>query len=273
MNTSATALNITKEKQKPSQAQLLLEIKSLSIEYGNYKALNNASVNVHQGEALAIVGPSGCGKSSLLRSINRMTDHIKDCRISGTINFLGKNIQTSSYDVNQLRKDIGMVFQEPNPFPLSIRENIGFPLKDHGMKSAQEREEHIQRVLQQSGLWDEVKDRLNKSALTLSGGQQQRLCIARALALKPKLLLLDEPCSALDLASTERIEELIIDLKQSTSIVIVTHNIGQARRVADQVAVCWVDNGCGCIIESGKTHNVFNNSDNPLIQNYFRDQR
>jgi len=273
MNNSATAINLTKDHKESLHSQSLLEIQSLTIEYGNHKALSGACVNAYQGEALAIVGPSGCGKSSLLRSINRMTDHIKNCRVSGEINFFGKNILASDYDVNQLRREIGMVFQEPNPFPLSIRENIGFPLKDHGMKSAKEREENIQRVLQQTGLWNEVKDRLNKSALTLSGGQQQRLCIARALALQPKLLLLDEPCSALDPVSTEHIEELIINLKQTTSIIIVTHNLGQARRVADQVAVCWVDNGCGCIIESDKTQNIFNKSDNPIIQIYLRDQQ
>jgi len=272
MDNLVTALDITNENSEPSHAQTLLEIQSLTIEYGNQKALSGACINAYESEALAIVGPSGCGKSSLLRSINRMTDHIKDCRVSGAINFCGNNILESDYDVNLLRKEIGMVFQEPNPFPLSIRENIGFPLKDHGMKSAQEREENIQQVLQQTGLWNEVKDRLNKSALTLSGGQQQRLCIARALALQPKLLLLDEPCSALDPVSTEHIEELIINLKQTTSIIIVTHNLGQARRVADQIAVCWVDNGCGCIIESDKTQNIFDKSDNPIIQVFLRDE-
>jgi phosphate transport system ATP-binding protein len=273
MDHSATVLNFKNEPENHLKPTPMIEIESLTIQYKDHKALSGASATAYEGEALAIVGPSGCGKSSLLRSINRMTDHIKDCHVSGKINFYGKNILASDYDIDKLRKDVGLVFQEPNPFPLSIRENIGFPLKDHGMKSAQEREEHIQRVLQETGLWNEVKDRLNKSALTLSGGQQQRLCIARALALQPKLLLLDEPCSALDPVSTEHIEELIINLKQTTSIIIVTHNLGQARRVADQISVCWVDNGCGCIIETDKTHNIFNNSDNPIIQSYIQNHQ
>jgi len=263
----------TPQLPQKNNAKALLSIKQLTVRYGKKVALDNANLIANDGETLAIVGPSGCGKSSLLNSINRMTDLISDCKVSGQIHFNGIDILADHCDLNQLRNNIGMVFQQPNPFPLSIEENIGFPLKDHGMKSSDDRQQHIEYVLRKTGLWDEVKDRLTQNALSLSGGQQQRLCIARALALKPKLLLLDEPCSALDPLSTELIEQLIIELKTDLSIIMVTHNLGQARRVADQVAVCWIDNGSGCVIESNTTSRIFDHSDNPITQAYLRSCR
>lgn len=248
----------------------LVEINQLSIKYGDFIALQDANLCVKKHEVLALVGPSGCGKSSLLNSINRMTDTIDKCHVTGRILFNGRNILAPDCNISALRKQVGMVFQQANPFPLSIAENIGFPLKDHGMTSSIERDEKIQKVLQQTGLWSEVKDRLHKSALRLSGGQQQRLCIARALALDPQLLLLDEPCSALDPLSTERIEELIVSIKSQTTVMIVTHNLGQARRIADHVAMCWSDNGSGCIIESNNADVIFGGSNNPITEAYLR---
>jgi len=202
----------------------ILDIKNLSVNYGTHIALHNASLQAYQNQVLAIVGPSGCGKSSLLSCINRMTDHIEQCHVNGNIFLHQSNILDPSYPLDQLRKKIGMVFQQANPFPLSIQENICFPLKDHGIKAASERNDKMELVLKQTGLWDEVKGRLKQSALTLSGGQQQRLCIARALALEPEVLLLDEPCSALDPFSTERIEQLILELKSNLTMVnIILH--------------------------------------------------
>lgn len=245
-----------------------LTINNLSVSYDERLALRGATLTAHPNQILALVGPSGCGKSSLLASINRMTDSCDNCTVTGQIMLDGVNVLATNYPVMALRKKVGMVFQAPNPFPLSIKDNICFVLKDHGMTSAAEREARMQRVLKQTGLWDEVKDRLNQSALRLSGGQQQRLCIARALALEPQLLLMDEPCSALDPISSNKIEQLVNELKESITIIMVTHNLAQARRIADRVAVCWVDSECGYVVEYDKTERIFNNPGSPITKAY-----
>ena len=243
-----------------------LTIKDLSVSYGDHLAIRDVSLQAHAKQILALVGPSGCGKSSLLASINRMTDNVVGCQVQGDIIIDGRS--TAEQEVSSLRKKVAMVFQAPNPFPLSIKENICFVLKDHGIKSKQEREQRMQQVLKQTGLWAEVKDRLDSSALKLSGGQQQRLCIARALVMKPQLLLLDEPCSALDPIASGHIEQLISQLKNTVTIVMVTHNLAQARRIADSVAVCWVDSSSGYVVECDSTKNIFENPKQPITKAY-----
>jgi len=245
-----------------------IEIKDLTICYGDHCAIRNANLTAQPGEVLALVGPSGCGKSSLLAAINRMTDLVPQCAVEGEINFNGRNVLAPEQDIYQLRRTTGMVFQQPNPFPLSVRDNIAFPLKEQGVHNKTELEHRVASVLEAVGLWEEINGRLTMDALKLSGGQQQRLCIARALALEPTALLMDEPCSALDPLSTERIESLIATLKGKLTVIIVTHNLSQARRVADQTAVCWVDSGCGCIVESGCTESIFDASTHPITRAY-----
>lgn len=243
-----------------------LSLKNVSIRYNNTIAIEGANLEVPAGQVTALVGPSGCGKSSLLASINRMTDTITDCRVSGDIFVGSDNIRGEKTDLTQLRRQVGMVFQQPNPFPLSIAENIRFPLKEHGIKNKAIVDEIVETVLSQVGLWDEVKDRLNVNALQLSGGQQQRLCIARCLALKPNVILFDEPCSALDPISSATVERLIKQLTPEYTVLMVTHNLSQARRIADHMAVCWVQSGCGCIIESGDVDSIFERSVHPITR-------
>lgn len=245
-----------------------ITIENLSVSYDKRDAIKNASLTANPNEILALVGPSGCGKTSLLCSINRMTESINNCLLSGMIKLDDDNVLSADYPVELLRKNVGMVFQQPNPFPLSIRDNICFPLKDHGMTSAKQREEKMSEVLQKTGLWDELKNRLDQSALRLSGGQQQRLCIARALALEPKVLLLDEPCSALDPISTQRIESLLLELKKSMTLIMVTHNLAQAKRIADQVAVFWVNEGSGYIVECDRSEKIFEQPQSPITLSY-----
>lgn len=249
-----------------------VRIDNLSVYYGNRAGIQNAHLSADPGEVVALVGPSGCGKSSLLACINRMTDHMPNCRVEGSIEIDGQDVLHPAFALNELRQTVGMVFQQPNPFPLSIAENLNFPLKDHGIGCPSEREARIRQALQQAGLWDEVSNRLNDSAMSLSGGQQQRLCIARALVLQPRILLLDEPCSALDPLSTERIERLISELKASMTIIMVTHNLAQARRIADQIVVCWTRDGSGCVVESGPTEAIFSQSEHPVTQAYCQGQ-
>jgi len=246
-----------------------IQIDGLSVVYGENPAIADASLMVPAGSLMALVGPSGCGKTSLLNSINRMTDTIPDCRVSGTIRLGDLDVHDPGIDVIALRRRVGMVFQQPNPFPLSIAENIRFPLREHGYRRA-ELDDRCRMALQAVGLWNEVSDRVAAPALSLSGGQQQRLCIARALALEPDVLLLDEPCSALDPLATEVIENLIVDLKDRYTLLMVTHNLAQARRVADHVPVCWVDGDCGCVVESGSHESIFINSSHPVTRAYCR---
>ncbi len=245
-----------------------LTISNLAVSYQGRPALRRASLTVPGGKLMAVVGPSGCGKSSLLRCINRLSDTVAGCDVSGDIFMGGDNILESGMDVRALRRRVGMVFQQPNPFPLSIADNIRFPLREHGIRDRDGLSFSVEQNLRDVGLWAEVKDRLSQPALSLSGGQQQRLCLARTLALQPQVLLLDEPCSALDPIATEHIEQLIQRLKGRYTILMVTHNLAQARRLADHVTVCWVDEGCGCVVESGSREGIFVNSRHPITQAY-----
>jgi len=247
--------------QKPTY---ILEAKSLDVFYGDMHALKNIDMKIETNKVTAFIGPSGCGKSTFLRVFNRMNDYIDSYRMEGEVLMKNQNIYDKSVQVDELRKNIGMVFQKPNPFPKSIYENVVFGLKIQGIKDKKFLMERTEKSLKQSALWEEVKDDLNKSALALSGGQQQRLCIARALAVEPSVLLMDEPTSALDPISTAKVEELIHELKQKYSIVIVTHNMQQASRVSDNTAFFYM----GDLIEFGKTEEIFRNPKQERTQNY-----
>lgn len=245
-----------------------LNIQNLEVRYRGQPALKRASLEVPGGSLMAVVGPSGCGKSSLLRCINRLNDTVPHCTVSGEIRLEEQNILASETDLIALRRRVGMVFQQPNPFPLSIADNIRFPLREHGVRKRGELAARTEAALRDVGLWEEVCGRLSQAAQSLSGGQQQRLCLARALALQPQVLLLDEPCSALDPIATEHVEDLILRLKGRYTILMVTHNLAQARRLADHVTVCWVDDGCGCVVESGSREGIFVNSRHPITRAY-----
>ncbi|HBN26156.1 MAG TPA: phosphate ABC transporter ATP-binding protein [Desulfobacteraceae bacterium] len=233
--------------------RLKITSKNLNFYYGEFKALHDISLNFYENQVTALIGPSGCGKSTFLRCLNRMNDLITGIRVEGSILIDGEEICDPSMDVVSLRGRIGMVFQKPNPFPKTIFENVAYGLRVKGIKDKNLIAERIEKSLRSSALWDEVKDRLHNSALGLSGGQQQRLCIARALAVEPEVLLMDEPCSALDPIATQKIEELIHDLKKSYTIIIVTHNMQQAARTSDITAFFYL----GKLIEVGKTDTVF----------------
>lgn len=234
--------------------QTEIEVRGLNLWYGNNHALHNISIDIPKNSVTALIGPSGCGKSTFLRCLNRMNDLVKNCRIEGNVRIDDKDIYSKDVDVVDLRKRVGMVFQKPNPFPMSIRDNIAYGPKIHGF-SKNEIDGVIEDALRSGALWDEVADRLSTSALNLSGGQQQRLCIARTLAVKPEVILFDEPCSALDPISTSKIEELIMELKKKYTIVIVTHNMQQAARISDNTAFFLT----GDLIEYGKTDQIFEN--------------
>ncbi|MDY6037803.1 MAG: phosphate ABC transporter ATP-binding protein PstB [Eubacterium sp.] len=231
----------------------IISAENLSLWYGNTKALNNIDLNIEENSITALIGPSGCGKSTFLRTVNRMNDLIEDIKIEGSIKYRNKDILGEDVDVIELRKNIGMVFQKPNPFQMSIYDNIAYGPRTHGIKNKAKLDEIIEESLKGAAIWDEVKDRLKKSALGLSGGQQQRLCIARALAVKPDILLMDEPTSALDPISTSKIEDLVIDLKKQFTIIMVTHNMQQAVRVSDQTAFFLM----GELVEYGDTEKLF----------------
>ena len=224
------------------------EISNLDLYYGDFKALKNIELNIPEGEITAFIGPSGCGKSTLLKSLNRMNDLVEGCRITGNVLLDGEDIY-GSMDLNQLRKRVGMVFQKPNPFPMSIYDNIAYGPRTHGVRSKVKLDEIVEKALRDAAIWDEVKDRLKKNALGMSGGQQQRLCIARALAVQPEVLLMDEPTSALDPISTSRIEELAVELKKEYTIIMVTHNMQQAARISDKTAFFLL----GEVVEFGGT--------------------
>lgn len=236
-----------------STEQTALEIKNLDLYYGEKQALSSVSMSIPKGQVTAFIGPSGCGKSTLLRCINRMNDLVDSCRIEGEILLHGQNIYDKSVDVAALRRNVGMVFQRPNPFPKSIYENVVYGLRLQGIKEKRKLDEVVEQSLRGAALWDEVKDRLHDSAFGLSGGQQQRLMIARSIAIEPEVLLLDEPTSALDPISTLVIEELINDLKNKFTVVIVTHNMQQAARVSDQTAFMYM----GELIEYSNTNTLF----------------
>lgn len=232
-----------------------MSVKDLDLFYGDFQALHNINLDIREREILSFIGPSGCGKSTLLKCLNRMNDLVVGCKIDGEIKLYGDDIYAKNYDVNKLRKRVGMVFQQPNPFPMSIYENIAYGPKTHGIKNKAELDEIVESSLKQAAIWDEVKDDLKKSALSISGGQQQRLCIARALAVNPEVILMDEPTSALDPISTGKIEDLAQDLKDKYTIVMVTHNMQQASRISDQTAFFLN----GVIVEKGKTVDIFTN--------------
>lgn len=227
-------------------------VERLDLFYGGFQALKHIDAAFQEKEITALIGPSGCGKSTLLKSINRMNDLVEDCRIQGTIRLDGEDVY-GDMDINLLRKRVGMVFQKPNPFPMSIYDNIAYGPRTHGVRAKAALDEIVERSLRGAAIWDEVKDRLKKSALGMSGGQQQRLCIARALAVEPEVLLMDEPTSALDPISTAKVEELAMELKKKYTIVIVTHNMQQALRIADRTAFFLL----GELVEFGETQNLF----------------
>ena len=228
-------------------------IKDMELYYGSFHALKNVNLNIASGEITAFIGPSGCGKSTFLKSLNRMNDLVEGCRITGDIRLMGEDIYDKNMDVSVLRRRVGMVFQKPNPFPMSVYDNIAYGPRTHGVKKKAELDEIVEKSLRDAAIWDELKDRLKKSALGLSGGQQQRLCIARALAVKPEVILMDEPTSALDPISTSKIEDLVMDIKKEYTIVMVTHNMQQAVRVSDTTVFFLL----GEIIESGATGQMF----------------
>ncbi len=241
-----------------------MNIKDLKLWYGDFQALHGLDLEIPEKQITAFIGPSGCGKSTFIKSLNRMNDLIETCRIEGTIELDGKNIYSNKMDVNKLRKRVGMVFQQPNPFPKSIYDNIAYGPRTHGIKDKKTLDEIVERSLKQAAIWDEVKDHLDRNALSISGGQQQRICIARALAVEPEVLLMDEPTSALDPISTAKIEELVSDLKNEYTIVMVTHNMQQASRVSDKTAFFLN----GHIIETGDTRKIFTNPDQEETENY-----
>ena len=228
-------------------------VKDMELYYGSFHALKNVNLNIASGEITAFIGPSGCGKSTFLKSLNRMNDLVEGCRITGDIRLMGEDIYDRNMDVSVLRRRVGMVFQKPNPFPMSVYDNIAYGPRTHGVKKKAELDEIVEKSLRDAAIWDELKDRLKKSALGLSGGQQQRLCIARALAVKPEVILMDEPTSALDPISTSKIEDLVTDIKKEYTIVMVTHNMQQAVRVSDTTVFFLL----GEIIESGATGQMF----------------
>ena len=230
-----------------------ITIEDVNLHYGSFHALKDIPLHIPEREITAFIGPSGCGKSTLLKSLNRMNDLVEGCKITGRIALGGMDIYAKSTDVNDLRKRVGMVFQKPNPFPMSIYDNIAYGPRTHGIRSRGKLDEIVETSLRQAAIWDEVKDRLNKNALGMSGGQQQRLCIARALATKPEVLLMDEPTSALDPISTAKIEDLVLELKKEYTIVMVTHNMQQATRVSDKTAFFLL----GEVVEMDDTDTLF----------------
>ena len=248
------------EKQKKN---IKFDIKDLDLYYGSFQALKNVAMSVEEREITAFIGPSGCGKSTLLKTLNRMNDLVEGCRIEGRVTLDGEDIY-GSMDVNLLRKRVGMVFQKPNPFPMSVYDNVAYGPRTHGVRAKAKLDDIVEKSLTNAAIWDELKDRLKKSALGLSGGQQQRLCIARALAVEPEVLLMDEPTSALDPISTSKIEDLAVELKSKYTIIIVTHNMQQAARISDKTAFFLL----GEVIEYGGTERLFSMPKDKRTEDY-----
>ncbi|WP_096013820.1 phosphate ABC transporter ATP-binding protein PstB [Campylobacter lanienae] len=240
------------------------DINKLNLHYGTFHALKNINMEITKGEVTAFIGPSGCGKSTFIKTLNRMNDLVEGCKIEGEILFHDRDIYSKDYDINLLRKRVGMVFQKPNPFAMSIYDNITFGPKTHGIKDKDTLDSIVENSLKDAALWDDLKDRLYSSALGLSGGQQQRLCIARTLAVDPEVILMDEPTSALDPISTAKIEELVLKLKKDYTIIIVTHNMQQAHRISDKTAFFLM----GEVIEYDDTKKIFNKPKNKKTQDY-----
>ena len=239
-------------------------VQNMDLYYGSFHALKNVNLNLASGEITAFIGPSGCGKSTFLKSLNRMNDLVEGCKITGDIRLMGEDIYDKRMDVSLLRRRVGMVFQKPNPFPMSVYDNIAYGPRTHGIRKKAELDEIVEKSLRDAAIWDELKDRLKKSALGLSGGQQQRLCIARALAVKPEVILMDEPTSALDPISTSKIEDLVMDIKKDYTIVMVTHNMQQAVRVSDTTVFFLL----GEIVESGATRQMFSMPKDKRTEDY-----
>lgn len=242
----------------------IMTAKNLCLWYGENKALKNINLDIPKNNITALIGPSGCGKSTFLKTLNRMNDLVPSVKITGEVCYDGRNIYDKDVDVNELRRDVGMVFQKPNPFPMSIYDNIAYGPRTHGITNKVKLDEIVEQALRDAAIWDEVKDRLKKNALGLSGGQQQRLCIARALAVKPKVLLMDEPTSALDPISTSRIEELALQLKEKYTITIVTHNMQQAVRISDNTAFFLL----GELVEFDETEKLFSGPADKRTEDY-----
>lgn len=242
----------------------IITVKDLQLWYGQTKALKGVSMDIPEKSITALIGPSGCGKSTFLKTLDRMNDLVPGVRIEGEVKYNGQDIFAPSVDINELRREIGMVFQKPNPFPMSIYDNIAYGPRTHGVRKKDELDEIVEQSLRGAAIWDEVKDRLKKSALGLSGGQQQRLCIARALAVKPEVLLMDEPTSALDPGSTMKVEELMSELKKNYTVVIVTHNMQQAARISDRTAFFLL----GELVEVGPTAQIFSAPQDKRTEDY-----
>jgi len=265
MNQKLVSREIRETVGEPLAAEARMSCRDLDVYYGAKHAVHGVSIDIPKNEVLAMIGPSGCGKSTFLRCLNRMNDTVEGCRVEGEITLDGNNIYDRGVDVVALRAQVGMVFQKPNPFPKSIFDNIAYGPKIHGLcRDRAELEEVVERSLKQAGLWDEVKERLEQPGTSLSGGQQQRLCIARTIAVAPEVILMDEPCSALDPIATARIEELIAELRQRFTIVIVTHNMQQAARVSQKTAYFHL----GDLIEVGRTEQLFTTPRHQLTEDY-----
>ena len=242
----------------------ILSVENLCLWYGSHQALKDINIEIPEKSITALIGPSGCGKSTFLKTLDRMNDLLPDVKITGSVLYQGEDIFDSSVDVSELRRQVGMVFQKPNPFPMSIYDNIAYGPRTHGVKNKAKLDEIVEKSLRGAAIWDEVKDRLKKNALGLSGGQQQRLCIARALAVEPEVLLMDEPTSALDPISTSKIEELAMELKEKYTIVIVTHNMQQAVRISDHTAFFLL----GELVEYGETEKLFSQPQDKRTEDY-----
>lgn len=247
-----------------TENKYVFQLKNVDLFYGDFQAIKNINMDINYHEVTAFIGPSGCGKSTFLRILNRMNDLISSCNISGDIIYENKNIYDKDFDVIELRSKVGMVFQKPNPFPMSIYDNIAYGPRCQGIKDKNILNQIVESSLKKAALWDEVKDRLKKSAMALSGGQQQRLCIARTIAMEPEVILMDEPTSALDPIATQKIEDLIMDLKKEYTIIIVTHNMQQAARISDKTAFFLL----GELIEYGDTSHIFSTPDHKKTEEY-----
>ena len=251
-------------KEKEMKNNGIISVSGLNLRYGEHQALKDINIEIERNSITALIGPSGCGKSTFLKTLDRMNDLIPGVKITGDVRYNGDDIFSPSVDVSELRRPIGMVFQKPNPFPMSIYDNVAYGPRTHGIRSKAKLDETVERSLRGAAIWDEVKDRLKKNALGLSGGQQQRLCIARALAVEPEVLLMDEPTSALDPISTSKIEELAINLKEKYTIIIVTHNMQQAVRISDNTAFFLL----GELIEYGATEEIFSQPKDRRTEDY-----
>ncbi len=250
-----------------------LEIRDLRVHYGAHCALGDVNLPVRGRAITAVIGPSGCGKTSLLNALNRLSEMIPGCRVSGQVLIAGTPMLTPATDPRVLRRRVGTIFQRPNPFPFSIFRNLDLPLRERGVRAASERGARIEQALRDVGLWREVCDRLHSPALALSGGQRQRLCIARAIVLEPEILLMDEPCSALDPQASAVIEDLILGWRGRYTVIVVTHNLAQARRVADDAAMFWTRDGCGALVEWGSAARIFQRPASPVTAAYVEGRR